>query len=1032
METRVIRDFSPRIWGDVTRFTLLAVLLLLLGCTWSDPAATEQQRFQQRLNELAAGNWPVAGRLAGVRQNGLRRTATADPVQLAALRLKWAESANESQRGCAALFDLLAGKPEAVLGESSLGAQQQQARDADDLNHRVVALMTRGAEQESWLSWHKALEALEIGFARGFDSPALQTNYALVLQQLWLNQDAETQWRKVLADERDPIWRDAAATALADLEERKRLGSPAEHRARLARALAENDSAAVAAWTRQFPGLAWQWLEQSLLLPDPNHGESAARARAAAVIVHDPARFRVWGDLLAELADSGTVAEQALRDLRALKAVEDGDDEQYMCGVLAAEAVTARFPEGSVFSVLARFYLARCFYYLNQKADAAQQAEWVDGPTRVLGYPTLTGKNLGLRAMLAGQRGDWARFYSLHREGLRLFKHLGDRRNISHFRDSVADSLHFFGQERRALEQHTAILSQSVFYARPKRRALLYSAVAQGLLAEGLPHAAERFAQTAAVYLDQQHDWFEWYRARRELARCRRQKGDLDAALALLDDTLGVLARHGGDHWAVQNEAELLAQRGHYRLAANRLEGARADLTRARGLYEADQQQGPKMFRIGAALARCARGLGDDAAALRYLREEVDLIEARRPRAVDEVKVGFFDAVRAVYDDLIQLHLDRGESEAALQAAERARARFLGDRVDNPTGTLDPARVQSALKPGEALLFYHVLADRLAVWVFTPQTLEHRVVPLSETDVAALVRLVAIARKPGQVPAVNRHNHRLYQWLLAPTREVWAEATTLLFALDGPLWHLAPAGLRLPDARGYLVNRVEVAVVPSLTMFQFLRKQTPRPSTNPACVVGNPRFDRQLWPLLPLPHAAQEARQVADRLNGTPLIGAAATAEAFLRGARDARLIHFAGHAVVQPADPLRSYLLLSPNPHTGSGGTLSAADLFALNLPQTQLVVLSGCDTGGPHQSRSEGGGNLARPFLTAGVPSVLATLAPLPDDEATVAFMNRFYDGWLAQGDPGRALRAAQIAAIENGVPEEIWASWQLFGMP
>ena len=143
-------------------------------------------------------------------------------------------------------------------------------------------------------------------------------------------------------------------------------------------------------------------------------------------------------------------------------------------------------------------------------------------------------------------------------------------------------------------------------------------------------------------------------------------------------------------------------------------------------------------------------------------------------------------------------------------------------------------------------------------------------------------------------------------------------------------------------------------------------------------------------------------------------------------------MLHFAGHATVNPDDPFYSRLFLTPNPDTGSPGIITAAQLYEGAFPHLKLAVLSACHTGSPGRSLSEGGGNLARPFLAAGAPSVVATLYQVLDQVETLALMDDFYQAWLDGDTPAQALQKAQRKAILQGVSVGIWSAYQVFGAP
>ncbi|HWS72487.1 MAG TPA: CHAT domain-containing protein, partial [Thermoanaerobaculia bacterium] len=93
-------------------------------------------------------------------------------------------------------------------------------------------------------------------------------------------------------------------------------------------------------------------------------------------------------------------------------------------------------------------------------------------------------------------------------------------------------------------------------------------------------------------------------------------------------------------------------------------------------------------------------------------------------------------------------------------------------------------------------------------------------------------------------------------------------------------------------------------------------------------------------------------------------------------------------------------------------------------------VVVLAGCGTSRGERRAAEGVISVAHGFLSAGAPSVIATLWPIDDDKAS-RFFPRLHRR-LAEGlAPAEALRAAQLESIRNGdIPSSLWAAVQDIG--
>jgi CHAT domain-containing protein/tetratricopeptide (TPR) repeat protein len=124
------------------------------------------------------------------------------------------------------------------------------------------------------------------------------------------------------------------------------------------------------------------------------------------------------------------------------------------------------------------------------------------------------------------------------------------------------------------------------------------------------------------------------------------------------------------------------------------------------------------------------------------------------------------------------------------------------------------------------------------------------------------------------------------------------------------------------------------------------------------------------------------------------------------------RYIHFATHGLLNSQHPELSGIVLSLVDEEGKEqeGFLASSEVFNLKLP-AELVVLSACRTGLGKEIKGEGLVGLARAFMYAGTPRVVASLWKV-DDAATAELMKRFYQGMLGEEPlrPAAALRAAQ----------------------
>ncbi len=108
--------------------------------------------------------------------------------------------------------------------------------------------------------------------------------------------------------------------------------------------------------------------------------------------------------------------------------------------------------------------------------------------------------------------------------------------------------------------------------------------------------------------------------------------------------------------------------------------------------------------------------------------------------------------------------------------------------------------------------------------------------------------------------------------------------------------------------------------------------------------------------------------------------------------------------------------------------GILTAYEISQMDLSDTELVVLSACETGLGDIEGNEGVYGLQRAFKIAGVKNLIMSLWQVPD-KATAELMTMFYENWLIKEMTIRqALYSAQKTMRDKGYEHFYWAGFVL----
>lgn len=305
----------------------------------------------------------------------------------------------------------------------------------------------------------------------------------------------------------------------------------------------------------------------------------------------------------------------------------------------------------------------------------------------------------------------------------------------------------------------------------------------------------------------------------------------------------------------------------------------------------------------------------------------------------------------------------------------------------------------------------------------------------------------------------------LYDIFWKPFTPFFKHAKTVYFSADGVYNLLNVNTLRNSETNTYVIDETQVINITSGK--DLVTTDRARQVKNDALLIGFPSFnfdsntikskeavtrgnfleemgDLQDITFSPLPATKTEIEKIDHILKNaggqTVVFTGVEATESNLRANKVPSILHLATHGFfLNSQDPLVNPLLKSGLILAGANnraklrddddGILTAFEISALDLRDTELVVLSACETGRGEIRNGDGVYGLQRAFKAAESRYIVTSLWKV-DDEATMKLMELFYQSIETTHDIVGSFSIAQKELRKQYPSPYYWGAFKLIG--
>jgi CHAT domain-containing protein len=371
------------------------------------------------------------------------------------------------------------------------------------------------------------------------------------------------------------------------------------------------------------------------------------------------------------------------------------------------------------------------------------------------------------------------------------------------------------------------------------------------------------------------------------------------------------------------------------------------------------------------------------------------------------------------------------------------------------TSVINTDTVASKLSPNEIFIEYAMTSDKLISFIITGKT--RKIVSISADTILtnSISDYLHYSNNPDAKESESCNlfissSTKLYNLLLKPLN-IDITDKKLIIIPDEQLYNIPFESLLYTDVSGkvsgfrnlpYLINKAAISYAASATLLynnesdntevnNRLLAFAPSYVSNSDISSNNDETTRSsIKSLKPLKWSIDEVKTINSIFDGNVYTGMNATLKNFRQNSSSFGILHLAMHTIIDDLNPMYSKLVF--NRGLDDNGLLTTSEIYGMQI-NSQLSVLSACNTGTGKLVKGEGMLCLARGFMYAGCSSLVMTLWEI-NDKSGSELMKSFYS-YLSKGKPkDEALRFAKLDYINKSGDKKsnpyYWAGYINFG--